>query len=792
MKQHTLRSLLAATVLLFPMVRSAHAQWTPLNPVVDAEGQPDGALITLKTGYLRLRVCTDSIVRVVYSLEANVPPRTDFIVTKTSWPHADFSLEAKDPEAVVLKTSRLTIKVSRANSAMVFLDAAGQPLAQEDARSLTPVEVNGEKTLHSERFVNMWATQEAFYGLGQHQAGVWNYRGEAVDVSQDNTNISVPFLLSSNGYGLFFNNGSRSRFNNRFVHAFYYSSEVADAMDYYFIYGPEFDELVAAYRELTGQAPLFGKWAYGFWQCKNKYETQDQILDVAHKYRELHIPVDNIVQDWFWWITMGDPVFDSKRYPDPKGMIDDLHENNFHLMISVWPFFRPNPDGHPESPDPVYQEMDKRGFFVAKTIAPSFHPVGQGLYDAFNPEARKYYWNLMNTGLFKIGADAWWLDTTEPETEGRETNILVTSKTALGNGARYVNEFPLMTTTGVYEGQRAASDQKRVFILSRSAFAGSQRNSVATWSGDVDPNWETLRRQIPAGLNYSVSGLPYWTTDIGGFVGASPSDPAYRELFVRWFQFGTFCPIFRVHGTRFNPNENELWSYGPEAQKVLTSFDRLRYRLLPYIYSVAWKTTSESYTMMRPLVMDFRTDVRAQNVGDQFLFGPALLVNPVTEPGAAKRHLYLPDARWYDFWTGAPTAGGQAVDAPAPFDRIPLYVRAGSIVPMGPDVEYSTEKPADPIELRVYRGASGSFILYEDENDNYDYEKGVHATIPLAWDEARRTLTIGDRVGGFPGMLESRTFRVVFVGEGHGVGIAPSENVDKVVQYSGKQVTVAP
>jgi alpha-D-xyloside xylohydrolase len=792
MKQHTLRSLTAAAIVSLAVVPSARAQWTPLNPVVDVRAQPTGALITLKTGYLRLQVCTESIVRVVYSLDADPPVRPDFIVTKTVWPHVDFALQTQDPESVVLKTSRLTVKVSRANSALVFLDEAGKLLAQEDARSLTPVEVNGEKTLHSERFVNMWATQEAFYGLGQHQGGVWNYRGESVDISQDNTNISVPFVLSSNGYGLFFNNGSRSRFNNRFVHAFYYSSEVSDALDYYFIYGPDFDTLIGAYRDLTGPVPLFGKWAYGFWQCKNKYETQEQILNVAHQYREKHIPVDNIVQDWFWWVTMGDPVFDAKRYPDPKGMLDDLHQSHFHLMISVWPFFRPSPDGHPESPDPVYQEMDKRGFFVAKMIVPSFHPVGQGLYDAFDPEARAYYWNLMNNALFKIGADAWWLDTTEPETSARETNVLVTGQTALGSGARYVNEYPLMTTTGVYEGQRKASDQKRVFILSRSAFAGSQRNSVATWSGDVDPNWQTFRRQIPAGLNYSVSGLPYWTTDIGGFVAASPSDPAYRELFVRWFQFGTFCPIFRVHGTRVHPNENELWSYGPEAQKVLVNFDRLRYRLLPYIYSVAWKVTSEGYTMMRPLVMDFRTDVRAQNVGDQFLFGPALLVNPVTEPAATARPLYLPNAKWYDFWTGEAVDGGRAVSPPTSLERIPLYVRAGSIVPLGPDLEYSTEKPADPIELRVYRGADGAFTLYEDENDNYAYEKGVRATIPLAWDETRQTLTIGNRSGQFPGMLATRTFHVVFVRATQGVGVAPSETADKVVRYSGQQVVVVP
>jgi alpha-D-xyloside xylohydrolase len=792
MRLHRLRSFLLPVIFALAVVWPASAQWIPLNPVVDAKQQPDGALITLKLGYLRLRVCTESIVRVVYSLDAAVPARPDFIVTKTNWPHVDFALQMQDPKSVVLKTSRLTVKVSRANSAMTFLDVAGKPLAQEDGRTLTPVEVNGEKTLRSERFVSLWGTEEAFYGLGQHQAGVWNYRGEAVDISQDNTNISVPFLLSSNGYGLFFNNGSRSHFNNRFAHAFYYSSEVADAMDYYFIYGPEFDKLVAAYRDLTGQVPLFGRWAYGFWQCKNKYETQEQILGIAHKYREVHIPIDNIVQDWFWWITMGNPVFDPKRYPDPKGMLDDLHKNNFHLMISVWPFFRPNADGHPESPDPVYQDMDKRGFFIAKTISPSFHPVGQGLYDAFNSEARKYYWDLIEKALFKIGVDAWWLDTTEAETEGRETNIVATSKTALGNGARYVNEYPLLTTTGVHEGQRASSNQKRVFILSRSAFAGSQRNSVATWSGDVNPNWETFQRQIPAGLNYSVSGLPYWTTDIGGFVGASPSDPAYRELFVRWFQFGTFCPIFRVHGTRFDPNENELWSYGPEAQKILTRFDRLRYRLLPYIYSVAWRVTNEGYTMMRPLVMDFRTDVRAQNVGDQFLFGPALLVNPVTEPSATTRHLYLPSTKWYDFWTGTVSEGGRTVDAPTSIDRIPLYVRAGSIIPLGPDVEYSGEEPADPIELRVYRGANGRFTLYEDENDNYNYEKGAQATIPIQWDEAQKSLTIGDRSGQFPGMLVTRTFRVVFVGENHGVDIAPSEAADKIIQYSGRQVTVVP
>jgi alpha-D-xyloside xylohydrolase len=330
-----------------------------------------------------------------------------------------------------------------------------------------------------------------------------------------------------------------------------------------------------------------------------------------------------------------------------------------------------------------------------------------------------------------------------------------------------------------------------VFILSRSAFAGSQRNAVTAWSGDINSDWLSFRRQVPAGLNFELSGIPYWTTDIGGFVFGNTEDPSFRELFVRWFQFGTFNPILRVHGTR-HPDENELWSYGPDAQKILVNFDRLRYRMLPYIYSLAWKTTSEAYTPMRPLVMDFRTDPRAQNVGDQFMYGPAFLVNPVTDAAATSRQVYLPDAKWYDFWTGIAVEGGQTINAIAPLERLPLYVRAGSILPLGPDEEWSTEKAPDPIELRIYRGANGDFTLYEDENDNYDYEKGVYATIPFHWDDAGRTLTIGDRKGQFPGMLESRVFRLVFVSENHGVGVSPADEPDKVVQYAGKQTTVTP
>jgi len=768
---------------VFLLVPFVAAQWTPRNPVTHFEQQPDGVLFTLQTGTLKLQVCSDSIIHVLYSADAAFPMLPDFVIVKHDWPGTKWTLQSTDDE-VALSTSALKVVVARNDSSITYRTLDGGQLLQEGSRRLTPAQVNGENTHRSESFFNIYGSHEGLYGLGQHQAGVWNYRGESVDISQDNSSIAVPFLVSSKGYGLYWNNDSRSRFNNRFANYMYVSSEVADVIDYYFFYGPDLDRVVAGYRDLTGQAPMFGRWAYGFWQCKNRYKSQDEILGVARKYRELHIPADNIVQDWFWWNRKGEFVF-NKNYPDPKGMVDTLHNDNFHLMISIWPFFEPGSKN--------YDYMNQQGWFVDKFkyAKPPFHTDAMAVYDATNPEARKFYWTEINKALFSIGLDAWWMDTTEPETEGQEENILLGHKVAAGSGNRYVNAYPLLDTGAIYEGQRGASDKKRVYILSRSAFAGSQRNSVTAWSGDVVSDFVTFRRQIPAGLNFALSGIPYWTTDIGGFVFGSPDDPAFRELFVRWFQFGTFSPIMRVHGTR-NPDQNELWSYGSDAQKILVNFDRLRYRLLPYIYSLAWKTTSESYTPMRPLVMDFRTDDRAANIGDQFMFGPAILVSPVTEPAASARQLYLPNAKWYDFWSGATTQGGSMIQASAPLDRIPLYVRAGSILPMGPDMEWSTQKPADPIELRVYRGADADFTLYEDENDNYSYEKGVHATIPLHWDDGKSVLTIGERKGEFPGMLQKRTFHIVFVSADHGVGVDASSKPDRTVQYAGTKLEVTP
>lgn len=775
------RSLLVLLLAICFSALSLQAQWNPANPALSYRKQADGLLIQQKAGVLHLQVCSPAIIHVIYSPQERIPEHpSDGVVVKKSWPAVEWNV-TEDEKVITLTTAKMIVVVSKEDGVISYQDAQGQKLTSDSYRSLHPVTVNGEQTHHSEVFFAIYGSHEGFYGLGQHQAGVWNYRGETVDLSQENTNIAIPLWVSTNGYGIFWNNPSRSVFNNRFVHSLYVSSEVADSVDYFFFYGPEFDSIIADYRELTGGVPMFGRWAYGFWQCKNKYMSQDQLLNIAARYRQFHIPADNIVQDWFWWEHMGEMKF-NQNYPDPQAMIDGLHKQNFHLMVSIWPYYRP---GSKE-----YDTMKQKGWLLDTMKVGAFHPAGMGPYDPSNPEAAKFYWDNVNTALFSKGVDAWWLDTDEPETEGKESNIIVTSKLHIGSGARYANTYPSMHTANVANGQRAASDRKRVFILSRSAYAGAQRNSITAWSGDVLSDFLSFERQIPAGLNYAISGMPYWTTDIGGFIsGGDLNNPKFRELFVRWFEFGAFCPIFRVHGTR-NPDENELWSYGPDAQKILVNYDTLRYRLLPYIYSLAWKTTHENYTPMRPLVMDYRTDVQAQNVGDQFLYGSAFLVNPVYKQGATSRTVYLPKSKWFDFWTGEAVEGGNFVEVAAPLEKLPLFVRAGSIVPFGPEMEWSTQKPADPIELRIYPGADGDFTLYEDENDNYDYEKGEYSTIPFHWDDQERTLTIGDRQGSFPGMLASHNFHIVVVSKNRGIGVAFAGQNDRMVTYTGKSITI--
>ena len=502
-----------------------------------------------------------------------------------------------------------------------------------------------------------------------------------------------------------------------------WTSEAADTLDYTVFYGPSIDRVIAEYRHATGEAPLIPKWALGYWQSKEHYATQQELLDIAAEYRRRHDPIDNIVQDWFYWdpFAWGSHQFDPKRYPDPAGTIKTLHDqDHLHFMITVWGKFDPSLPG---KPDVNYDELNAKGFLYPTSVRGP-----DQIYDAFSPEARAIYWRQMRDALFSKGVDAWWLDASEPEvnmTAFRQT------QTAAGLGARVLNAWPLMHTTGVSEGQRRDAPNKRVFILTRSAYAGQQRTGAATWSGDINATWDVFAHQIPAGLNFCLSGIPYWTTDIGGFIRSYPGgadNPQYRELYTRWFEFGAFCPLFRSHGTS---TPREMWRFGPQTEQTLLKYDNLRYRLMPYIYSQAWQVTHSGGTIMRALVMDFPQDATACHVQDEFLFGPSILVCPVIKPGVVSRSVYLPiGTGWTNFWTGAHLRGGQTINAAASIDQMPLFVRDGAILPFGPELQYAAQKPADPIELRIYPGTDNTFTLYEDEGDNTNYLRGNMRPFP--------------------------------------------------------------
>ena len=747
---------------------------------VTVEQQPWGVLVHNGTETLRITVCDPDVIHVVAGPGEPTAgsPATPWIVNPCKPDHFSF---AQDDKAATIGTEKMRVRIDLNRAALRFDDATGRELLQEfgnrDPRHYAATEANGEKVYRvSERFEA--DPLEGLYGLGQHQAGVFDYRGAVVELAQANTNVAIPFVISTNGYGLLWNTASRSLFDNRFFLEMKLIADAADAIDYYFIYGPEMDQIIHRYREMTGHAPLYGRWAYGFVQSKDRYKSAKQLLDVAQEYRDQHVSLDFIVQDWFWWKLQGDPEYNEdylKAWPDVPAALEKLHAEHMHAMISVWAKMDPRAQN--------WQEMKAKGLTVPDT----------DLYDATNPAARDFYWDHLMGKKFAEGWDGFWLDSSEPEIwDGFSDGSLDEKHLFIGNGARYTNIFPLMHSGGVYEHWRKTTDAKRVFILTRSGFLGQQRNATTVWSGDVIGTWMSFRRQIPAGLNFEVSGVPYWTTDIAGYgwpYERDTRDPSYQELYTRWYEFGVFCPIFRTHGHRVN-DTNEIFSYGPQTP-TLIAYDKLRYRMLPYIYSLAWKVTSEDYTMMRPLVMDWRDNQTVRDIGDEFLFGPGILVNPVTEQGATSREVYLPPAAgWYDFWTGAQVHGDQHVQAAAPLDRIPLYVKAGSILPLGPDEEYAAQAADGPVELRIYRGADGDFTLYNDGGDSYDYEKGAHAVIPMHWDDASSTLTLGARVRSYPGMAPKRRFRVVLVGLGHGAGAQAAASGDREIEYEGQSVSV--
>ena len=684
----------------------------------------------------------------------------------------------KAGEYELLATGDLHVLVGPGGSIRVS-DNKGRSLVLEVERELRP---NGLGGFESRQV--MVLRGRGFYGLGQHQ-GLFNYLGATVYLLQRNpTETALPILISNEGFAVMWDHYSLSKIDVKPTSPgearVEFWSEDVDSIEYYVIYGPRLDDVVSGYRRLTGKAPMLPKWAFGYWQSRERYRTQDELVNVVREFRRRGIPIDVIVQDWLYWGKYGWNAmrFDESNYPDPASMVKEVHELGARLVISIWPIFGQKTE--------VYRAFKEKGYLIPGSLN----------YDPFNDEARREYWRLIYDNFAKIGVDGWWLDASEPELNKPRDPAsdlgtwsfysgLRDSTVALGRGSMYLNAYPLMHTKAVYEGQRSSMN-RRVVILTRSAFLGQQRHSAITWSGDVHHDWGVLAGQIPAGLNFSISGIPYWTTDTGGFFSGDPSSRAYSEIFVRWLQWSAFCPVMRVHGTWY---AKEPWMFTGEAYDIIVSYIKYRYRLLPYIYSVAWMVASEDYTMMRPLVMDFQGDEEALNIGDQYMFGPSIMVSPVTEP-TNRRRVYLPrGVEWYDFWTGERLSGGRYVMVDAPLDKIPLHVKAGSIIPLGP-FKGNAMEPENPIELRIYDGADAEFRLYFDDGETYDYEKGEYCIIPLRWVSGEGRLIIGEGMGNYCSRLGGLTFNVVKVSPGVGVGFSEAKP-QLTLSYNGRRIEVS-
>ncbi|MBN2426384.1 MAG: DUF5110 domain-containing protein [Calditrichaceae bacterium] len=905
----------------------------------------NGVKLNSKDMNLTLQFYSDNILRVVKWAESGTPDKKSLSVILDSIPDLDISIQDSDKQ-LTLQSTAMTIRILKNNFTIEYLNHKGQRLLTEKEKaSFSPIVYSSDSGFAIQQSF-LLSEEEGIYGLGQHQYGYFNYRDKEIKLVQTNTDAVNPFLISTRNYGILWDNYSRTIFKDD-ENGMHITSDMGDNIDYYFITGNNMDEVISGYRQLTGKAPMYGKWAYGYWQSKEHYDNRDELMSVAKKYRKLKMPIDNIIQDWDYWNgreNWSGMFFDKTLFPNPKQMIDELHKMNYHMIISIWPALGPNTE--------IYKDMDRNGFL--------YNPVGWAgfkYYDAFNPKANQLYWKYLKNGLYTKGLDGWWIDSTEPDVinaltkESTEYEMKKVGRNYLGSWARYLNAFSLVMTDDLYKYWRNETADRRAYILTRSTYAGQQRNAATTWSGDIGASWEIYKNQISAGLNHCMSGIPYWTFDIGAFVigayeglfSGGGKTPAYQELYARMFQLGAFTPIFRSHGSE---TPREIWEMGEFVEPIL-KFDHLRYRLLPYIYSLAWKVTNEDYTIMRGLPMDFNHDKKTFDIDDQFMFGPSIMVCPVTEfmyyrppepsimvkndffktldnqpglnaryykdnhyqipgkeqidsvinvfwytgrpdfvsdsmfsikwegkltpketgkyqfhlksfdakrikidgeelpiiytsveqytdtvnftagreyhfeletenssTGAARmqlfwktpailakekepvskdktRKVYLPaNTIWYDFWTGKKVKGGQIIVSNASIEKIPIYIKAGSIIPMGPFIQYSTEKPADPIELRIYPGADGEFTLYEDENDNYNYEKGIYSTIQFQWNDTERSLTIGPRQGEFHGMLKNRKFNVTIVNDNHGSDIQICKIPDKTLKYNGEKTIV--
>lgn len=736
-------------------------------------------------------------------------------------------IATSDNSRIVMKSPVLTVTLNTENGIITYAKTDGTVLLKENENSkpFTPMK-DADRDTYTVYQGFITDKEEGLYGLGQLQNGQMMQRNMSKVLIQGNVEDVSPIFQSTKGYGVFWDNYSATTYTDN-ENETSFSSEVGDCIDYYFMYGGSADGVIAQVRALTGEVPMMPLWSYGFMQSKERYKSQEETVGVVKKYRELGIPLDCIIQDWQYWghnYLWNAMDFRNPSFDNPKAMIDSIHGMNAHMMISIWSSFGPATK--------PYRTLDKEGLLFNIETWPQSgvegwppnmeYPSGVRVYDCYNPKARDIYWDYLNKGIFQLGMDGWWMDSTEPDHFNWKDSDF-DRQTYLGSYRSVRNAYPLMTVGGVYDHQRAETSDKRVIILTRSGFLGQQRYASNVWSGDVQSSWDMFRKQITAGLNFSLTGMPHWNSDLGGFFAGSYNtngnasatrNPMYQELYVRWLQFGVFCPMMRSHGA---DTPREFFWYGKAGEPVydaLVDAVKLRYSLLPYIYSTAWEVSHRQSTFMRALYMDFLNDKNTWEIGNEYMFGKAFLVAPVLHAQytpeqkqnilkenegwnkttnnqvnlslnvdftqSKEMEVYLPSGnKWYNYWTNENFDGGQKLKIKTSLDRIPLFVRAGSIIPIGPDVQYTNEKKWDNLIINVYPGADGTFTLYEDEGDNYNYESGAYTEIQMKWNDTKRILTIDARKGEYNGMLTKRNFT-----------IRTADGKEKVITYSGKKINV--
>ncbi len=808
-----------------------------LLPAQEVERTAHGVKNFISAQDVTEEVCfySPDIVRVIRYPSRVRPAKKSYSVVKA--PGEAGIAYAEHNGQLSMKTRSMEVVMDKNTGKLTFRDAGGRLLVSEKeyGTNFIPCKDGPSDSYRvSQRF--MLEPGETIYGLGQQQTGKMNQRDQELMLRNENMHVCIPYITSEKGYGIYWDNPSPTLFSDT-PQETSFNSEAGLMGDYYFLYrdGTQ-DGTIACIRDLTGQATMFPLWTLGYWQSRERYKSSDEVCDVVDQYRKLGVPLDGIIQDWQYWgcdsnwnamkfmnpryiNKLGDPQWmrylpngedPNATYPEPRiktpqEMVEYVHRQNAHIMISVWASFGPWTD--------QYKELKAMNALLPFDTWP--RNAGVAPYDPFNPQARGLYWRYLKH-LYDLGIDAWWTDSTEPDRFNMTTEKF-DLPTADGTFRSVHNAYPLMSNKGVYEHQRALSDDKRLFLMTRSSFFGQQHYGSFCWSGDIVSQWDVMRRQIAGGLNYSLCGIPYWSTDIGGFFGWPYGndwrDVAFQELKVRWMQWGCFQPIMRNHCS--SPMENEIYKFGQEgywAYDAQKKAIELRYRLLPYIYSLCGAVVQESGSIMRPFVMDFPHDKTAIRLDNEYMFGHQLLVMPVTDslytyydtqarkgvasvPDVAKAaknvKVYLPEsAKWYNFWTNEQHAGGQEVSMPCPIDIMPVFVRAGSILPFGPAVQYAAEKKWDNLEIRIYPGADGTFTLYEDEGDNYNYEQGAFSRIQFRWNDADRTLTIGSREGDYKGMLKKRNFRILVIDRQSPSGDQEPGKFTRTVRYNGKAQTV--